>query len=1167
MKQASTKIHKTLLKRLLILLFFISIYQVNAQPLSNKRSRFVSPVCDSILRIDTLSIVPQSFAMYLKNRKVPESCYRLNCIESKLQIYCDSLQIFIQTVDSIELTYRVFPFAFHHRNQWRDTSIIVPEYVDYRDRFSYKGEQTPQTLIENQTLDKQGSISRGITFGNNQDMVVNSDLNLQLSGKITEDFSLVAAISDNNIPIQAEGTSQQLREFDKVFVKLYSDKTELLAGDFEISSPQGYFMKMYKKVQGGSVSYNTDFEKNKLKTTFAGAVSKGKYCRQSWNGQEGNQGPYQLNGCENEKYVVVLAGSEKVYINGQLKTRGQDNDYTIDYNTAEIRFTPNCPITKDSRVIVEFEYTEQNYARFLVFSSNEWKSENYHLWLNVLSEQDAKNQSLRQDLNIQQKMLLSTVGDSLHQAVVSNVDTVDFDADATLYRKTDTLVDGGLYTGVFVYSTNKNKAKYRPGFSFVGKNKGNYRKMKSAANGQAFEWIAPVNGIPQGSYEPVSQLVSPKKKQIITLGGKRVWNKKNTASFEIGLSNYDLNTFSTLHDNDNIGIAGRMKWQRENYSADSSRRSRVWTHYRLVHQNFSAIEDFRDIEFKRNWNIKNRYDGKTENAISLGFLYQEKKHYSAAYQLEYLSRQAVYQGIKNSFSGFYSYRTYKINANASLVNSKDTEHISQFLTHQIEASKHWENIKTGIREYSETNRLISSDSLAGSSFRFNEWELFLENTDSTQNQYSLHYKNRNDFMPLNHKLKRSTQSHEISGKLAWLSNKKHQADVVFTFRNIDVSDTMLIDDEITAYLGNNLTGRVQYRGKFLKKALTTSTIIEMSSGMEPKRNYSYIKVAAGQGVYQWNDYNDNDVKELNEFEPANFSDEADHIRVLIPTDDYVRSYFNQWQQSLMFNPQILWHKNDDWKRFLSKFSNRTAYSLQKKNTERNRFFLLSNDSSLIHIQSVFRNVLAFNRSNPVFSAEVLFQSNKSTTLLTNGLDSKTNRWSGFSVRWNILKTAANHLLIVEYELKNGSKTHRSEYFSNRDFTIDFFDNSVGLKFQKGYDLNLRLSYQFLTNKNLSENAEIAVHHNISFEGSHRAGEKANLRLTCSFINIAYEADERTSLAYTMLNGLNAGKNAIWNISLQKKLNNFLQLNLNYSGRYSETGETVHTGGAQIRAVF
>jgi hypothetical protein len=68
--------------------------------------------------------------------------------------------------------------------------------------------------------------------------------------------------------------------------------------------------------------------------------------KSSFTGIEGNQGPYKLKGQNGELYVLVISGSERVYVNGILLKRGENNEYTIDYNAGEIVFTPLFTITR-----------------------------------------------------------------------------------------------------------------------------------------------------------------------------------------------------------------------------------------------------------------------------------------------------------------------------------------------------------------------------------------------------------------------------------------------------------------------------------------------------------------------------------------------------------------------------------------------------------------------------------------------------------------------------------------------------------------------------------------------------------------------------------------------------------------------------------------------------
>ena len=96
-----------------------------------------------------------------------------------------------------------------------------------------------EELFATESLYKTGSISRGITVGNTNNLGVTSSLNLQLDGQLADDLFINAVITDQQVPFQPEGNTQQIQDFDKVLVNLYNDKFSLMAGDVVLRTTDG----------------------------------------------------------------------------------------------------------------------------------------------------------------------------------------------------------------------------------------------------------------------------------------------------------------------------------------------------------------------------------------------------------------------------------------------------------------------------------------------------------------------------------------------------------------------------------------------------------------------------------------------------------------------------------------------------------------------------------------------------------------------------------------------------------------------------------------------------------------------------------------------------------------------------------------------------------------
>ena len=318
----------------------------------------------------------------------------------------------ITTSDSLVLRYAKFPeFLTKTYSIYDDDKVVSNEAGKY---VIFKKNPTPKYKPFD-GLNTSGSITRGVTIGNNQNAVVNSNLDLQITGKISDNVSLRASIQDSNIPLQEGGYSQKLDEFDQIFIELYSNKWNIRAGDLFLENRKSAFLNFNKKVQGLATKFTFGTAAKKTEVVASGALVRGQFARSSFVGQEGNQGPYKLRGNSNELYVLVVSGSERVYVNGILKTRGENKDYLIDYNAGEIIFTSLFPITSEMRINVEYQYTNQNFTRFISYGGISHEQKNWQIGGYVYSESDVKNQPLLQNLSTEQIAILQNAGDDLSQ--------------------------------------------------------------------------------------------------------------------------------------------------------------------------------------------------------------------------------------------------------------------------------------------------------------------------------------------------------------------------------------------------------------------------------------------------------------------------------------------------------------------------------------------------------------------------------------------------------------------------------------------------------------------------------------------------------------------------------------------------------------------------------
>lgn len=1146
---------------------------VSAQLPGNLRTRYIPLSSDTVV-LDSLSIIPGSVLVQAGNRLVPPSAYRVLEMDARLFVFRDSLPA-LQQGDTLRVSYRVYPLSFTRPRFLRNREVLTRPTGKPGDPL-YTEPVVPRegTLFGLEGLTRNGSISRGLTIGTNQDAVVNSSLNLQLAGRIAGNIDILAAITDENIPVQAEGNTQQLQEFDRVFIQLSTEQHRLIAGDYDVRNPDGYFLRYFKKAQGGLYSY-TDRLKlangstGTINAGFGAAVSRGKFGRNLINAIESNQGPYRLRGAENEQFIVIMSNSERVFIDGLLLERGQDRDYVIDYNTAEVTFTTRRLINKDMRIIVEFQYADRNYARTLVTGFTNWKQDRLFAGVNIYTEQDSKNQPLQQDLSPEDKFILKAAGDSLTQAFTPGGDSVGFNANEILYAKRDTLVNGIAYADIYVYSTNADSAAWRVSFSNVGTGRGNYIAVDGTANGRVYRWVAPVNGVLQGTYEPLLLLISPKQRQVATAFARYDLSAKSKIGVELAASRDDINRFATKDKANDDGYAARLTFDHEQplkADVDAGWRYFVNLQTEVNDAEFRPVEVYRAVEYGRDWNISGlpAFDKEWLSFLSTGIRHPQKGE--VRYGLRSLLRGEQYTGLMQVTSG--QLRPGKINAkwDASLLRTRGGIVESSFLRHRDEITWRLGTWVPGVRFEQERNaqRKPGSDTLAVNAFHFRIAEVFFTRPDSVAFQLKGSYSRREDDGLKGEQFTLATTADMASLGAGWNSNPRHKVSVIGNYRNLKIVDTTYT----TVRPEESVTGRLDYSLNAKKGFCTFTAFYEGGTGREPRRVYSFVQVAPGTGNYAWNDYNDDGVPQLNEFEIAVFSDQANYIRIFSTTDDYVKVFFNQSNAVLNMNPAALYTgtKKPIWSRFSLLSSVRFVNRIAGEGGWEiwNPLATGLADSALLSTQSNSRHTLFFDRSSSKIALDITYQDARTRQLLASGREQRGNTSWISTTRWNITRW-----LGLQQKLERFTRGSQAETFATRNFSIRGTGNETQFNFQPGSTYRITVSWRYQQKENIQPegSGERAGLNDAGVEWRFNSIKKGLISARLNMVSITYNAETNTPIAFEMLEGLKAGTNFTWGVNIQRNIGAGLQLSINYEGRRPAGLNTIHTGGAQVRAFF
>lgn len=1081
--------------------------------------------------------------------------------------------------DTLHIRYRRLPINFkstyglYEAVSIKDSTIndSIPRLQLKRVKFENPFAQT------NTSLNTSGSLMRGVQIGTNRDFNLNSGLNLELSGKLTENLEVIAALTDEATPIQPEGNTQTLNEVDKVFVQFKSPYVQGTVGDFNLQYKNSEFANLTRKLQG--ISLTGKYKGQQLNGTVA--TTRGLFNRMIFLGQEGQQGPYQLNGANGERDIIVLAGTERIWINGEKMTRGESNDYIIEYGNGQIRFTNRRLITSESRIEVDFEYypATQNYNRnvYSVLSENALYGNKLHLRLQAYRETDDPRQLLDAGdaVDEDEKEILSLAGDDPLQAFIAG-ETYLADMSGS-YLKKDTTWQNTDTTSYFKY-VGKNAGDYRVSFSDVGSGNGDYNRDRLGV----YHWVGPKSG----RYLPIRLLGLPERHDLADLQLKWQPFARSSVLMEYAVSRKDKNILSTKDDADNNGSAIQFKANLEQYPLKTGKFNlgtlTLNTQLRYVQDLFQAADRFQAADFQRYWNLPGTEQTLSEEKSFQGdLLYFPIKKLSlmanagrlqrSGFESDRYQGQLTYTDQQSKYKAGYE----SVSSNIQAMDSKNTwNRVSAAAERSI-----WK-FKPQLRFNSEQRRNDREGLITG--FRFQDYgaqlglyrwkyaEGFLEYNKRFDSVYD--YKRADALLP-----QASTTTQRLSLKLVNMAQTNadiqlvhRQKDFTKQFESIKVDTLKLLyaDASVQDTVWQDRTtdlAEINLAHSAYKKAISASLQYRISSEQTALKEKVYLDVGQGRGNLRFDD-------DLQEYIP---DADGEYLLFILPSGKFepVTTIQSVWRLNL--DPGRYWKKKSDpLSNLLCYISSETYFRVEEESQEKDLWALYLLDLSKFQGDNTVRGSSQLNqdvhllRRNRKLSFRLRYRYRKSSSnqfLEAGENENRKTEEIGLRANWRLLNKLKGQ---TELRNRNTFRLSAANTLRNRDILGWYGNQNLSYRPFRKWELGLESEYG--REKNRVETYPVALWYGqLKSRLSYALPENGRATAEYQYQTVQITDNPmQLSVPYEMARGKKEGVSQTWQARFEYTMVKNVVFSFFYSGRNEAAFEKViHSGQAEVRAFF
>lgn len=1143
-------------------------------------------------------MVPESESLFLEGQPLGRAAYRLDYRHGWLWVDAaapDSAQLVVH--------YRVLPFVFDEVYQ-RQRLVAAEGDATQVEQVTPRPRPRPSE-DGGVRLQRSGSITRGLLAGNNRDVSIESGLRLQLSGEIAEGVEVEAVLTDENTPILPEGTTQRLDEFDRVYIQLRSRHGQAQLGDFDLQFSGTEFAQFQRKLQG--IAVNTAPLRPasdrffRASGTVAGATARGIFRSQDLTPVDGVQGPYRLQGENGERFILVVPGTEAVYLDGQRLTRGETNDYVIDYALGEITFTPQRLITEDQRLTVEFQYTTNQFSRTLVGGQGvahlgRTRTGQPRLLFGVTFLREADGDAFNDAVGLTalDSLRLQQAGDA--EVFVSGAEPVIFDAEAPYvqYRQQTRPLPGGGLDTVFVALDAQpapGEQVFRVRFSFVGSGRGDYVRVGRTVNGIQYEYRGPG----QGDWAPERPLPRPRLQHLLDLRAETVLLPGLRLTGEWAQSLNDVNRLSNadgFNDRDQAYLL-RASWDDLQPFATEDVKLSAGFSRRFSGQYFKTFDRTRPVEFGRKWNLGSRSFSVTGGDATTGDEVVEEGHLGVAFSaLSFVRGEVGRIELGEAFRGLRTEGRLHLEEDAwptvqyqvEWIDSEDAPLAERghWLRQRGNVSRRWirDKLRTQVEIEHERRRQrpLGQDSLLAASRAFVEvrpgvrWVSNAENPEASRWQAGLSLEWRTEEQPALGRFRHASEAWTLQSSMRYRAGTEVHSNTTLGYRQLRYTEFF----RVQAQREDAASLVLQWSGHLRpwQRAVDLSWLYDGQTERAPTLQEIFVRVGPELGQYVWLDGSGADpeadgIIQLDEFQEEQTPDEGTYYKTFVPSDDLTAVVTVQARLRLSLDPARIWRQpTTPWQRWLANVSTRTTLEVLEKNESDalTRLYLLDqsayrNAENTLNGRIRWRQEVTLFRNHDRFGVTLTWDELRAVNRLAAGLESRQQRLRAAEAQY---RPSLRWTLRGRFGWSGQDAT--SAAFDTRNYAIDALELSPEVVYSptRAFQVSGGVAFSRKTDAVRDVRATLWK---LPFEAQFAQARRLNVLARFEWASVHLSDRAAGQAGFELTDGRGAGTSARWGLQGQYSLNRYLRATLAYDGRNPENAPVLHTLRMQLSAIF